>query len=46
MHETRAKIAAGAVNPFADPAEFNGYPGRLEKAFYEGSAKQQAASTK
>lgn len=42
MHEKREKIAAGAANPFVDPAAFGAYAERLEKAFGEGLAKQTA----
>ena len=40
MQEKRAKIAAGAPNPFVKPGEFDTYVASLEKAFDEGLAKQ------
>lgn len=43
MPEKRAKIAAGAPNPFVNPGEFNAYAATLEKAFEESVAKQTAA---
>lgn len=42
MQEKRAKIAAGAPNPFVDPAAFNTYLATMEKAFNDGLAKQTA----
>ena len=42
MQEKRAKIAAGAPNPFVKPGEFDTYVASLEKAFDEGLAKQTA----
>lgn len=43
MQGKREKIAAGTLNPFVDPAAFNAYAARLEKAFEEGLAIQTAA---
>jgi metallo-beta-lactamase class B len=42
MYEKREKIAAGAPNPFVDPAAFGAYTARLEKAFEEVLVKQTA----
>jgi metallo-beta-lactamase class B len=42
MQEKRARIAAGAPNPFVDAAAFGTYVTRLEKAFEEALAKQSA----
>jgi metallo-beta-lactamase class B len=44
MPEKRAKIAAGAPNPFVDPGEFSTYAATLEKAFEDALAKQTAAA--
>lgn len=46
MHEKRQKIAAGAPNPFVDPAAFTDYLSRMEKAFEDGLAKQAAEAGK
>lgn len=46
MQEKRAKMAAGAPNPFVDPAAFNDYLSRMEKAFEEGLAKQTSEAGK
>ncbi len=43
MAAKRAKMAAGAPNPFVVPGEFNAYLANLEKLFDEGLAKQTAA---
>jgi metallo-beta-lactamase class B len=41
MQEKRAKIAAGAPNPFVDPVEFTSYTASLEKAFETALEKQR-----
>jgi metallo-beta-lactamase class B len=46
MQEKRAKMAAGAPNPFVDAAAFNDYLSRMEKAFEEGLAKQTSEAGK
>lgn len=44
MAGKRAKIAAGAPNPFVKPGEFNAYLDKLETQFADGLAKQTAAA--
>ena len=46
MQEKRAKLAAGAPNPFVRPGEFEAYITSLEKAFEESLSKQKAAAAK
>lgn len=46
MQDKRKKIAAGAPNPFVDPAEFNTYLGTMEKAFETALTKQIEAAGK
>ena len=44
MPGKRAKIAAGAANPFVNPGEFNAFVDQLEKDFAVALAKQTAAA--
>lgn len=46
MQEKRAKLAAGAPNPFVRPGEFEAYITSLEKGFEESLSKQKAAAAK
>ena len=46
MQQKRAKIAAGAPNPFVQPGELNTYVAGLEKAFEAALAKQTAEAKK
>ena len=46
MQDKRAKLAAGAPNPFVRPGEFGAYITSLEKAFEESLNKQKSAAAK